>query len=33
MGFVFFAAVDDGERLVSIIYDIKMPCRRGAFSG
>ena len=29
--FVFFATVDDGERLVSIIYDIKMPCR-GAHS-
>ena len=31
--FVFFAAVDDEERLVSTIDDIKMPCRRGAFSG
>lgn len=31
--FNYFATADDGERLVSIVYDIKMPCRRGAFSG
>ena len=31
--FAFFATADDGGRLVSIICNIKMPCRRGAFSG
>lgn len=31
--FVFFATADDGERIVSIVYDAKASRRRGSFSG